>query len=68
MCRLYSSLKSCLEFPTSNPAAPSRAPNHAVVQIRVDFVNVAFNKDAFPNRRCFSPADQSFNLPKQAQL
>jgi hypothetical protein len=35
---------------------------------RADFFNFAFNNRRVPNRRHISPADQSFTLPKQAQL
>jgi hypothetical protein len=35
------------------------APNHDAVPLPADFVNVAFNKDAFPTRQPLSPANQS---------
>jgi hypothetical protein len=44
------------------------APNHDAVPPTADFVNVAFNKDAFPTRQPLSPANQSFSLPKQARF
>jgi hypothetical protein len=46
----------------------SRAPNHGAVESLPILPTVAFNKDAFPNRRRSSPATKSFTLPKQAQL
>jgi hypothetical protein len=48
--------------------APLSAPNHDAVPLPADFVNVAFNKDAFPTRQPRSPANQSFSLPKQARF
>jgi hypothetical protein len=44
------------------------APNHDAVPFPADFVNVAFNKDAFPTRQPRLPANQSFSLPKQARF
>jgi hypothetical protein len=34
-----------------------RAPNHDAVPTLADFVNVAFNKDAFPTRQPLPPAN-----------
>jgi hypothetical protein len=38
------------------PGTRWRAPNHDAVESTADFANIAFNKDAFPNRQHSSPA------------